>query len=149
VYVTYIATTVDRVWQALVDGEITRQYWIGNENLSDWREGSPWQHRATDPKRTVRVMGKVMEIRPPHRLVLSWAEPSQVDDPAQHSRVQFDLETVAQGVRLTVTHDQFAVGSTMPAKVNGGWPLVLSSLKSFLETGKGLDFSKGSSCGGT
>jgi uncharacterized protein YndB with AHSA1/START domain len=148
VYVTYIATTVDRVWQALVDGEITRQYWFGNENVSDWREGSQWQHRTADAKRAVRVMGKVMEIRPPHRLALSWAEPSEVDDPVQHSRVQFDIEAVGQGVRLTVTHDQFAVGSPMPGKINAGWPMVLSSLKTFLETGTGLDFSASpSGCG--
>jgi uncharacterized protein YndB with AHSA1/START domain len=146
VYVTYIATTADRVWQALIDGQITRQYWGGMENLSDWREGSAWQHRATDAARTVRVMGKVIEVRPPNRLVLTWAEPDQVEDLAQHSRVAFDIDMVGNSVRLTVTHDQFAVGSQMPSRITNGWPRVLSSLKSLLETGTPLDIWATSSC---
>lgn len=139
VYVTYIATTADRVWKALIDGEITRQYWAGNENVSDWREGSSWQHRTTDPARSVRVVGTVIEIRPPQRLVLSWAEPGNANDPAQHSRVVFDIDTIDNAVRLTVTHDQFAIGSEMPGRITKGWPRVLSSLKSLLETGTALD----------
>ena len=138
VYVTYIATTADRVWQALVKGELTRQYWAGNENASDWREGSPWEHRTTDATPVVRVMGKVIEIRPPHRLVLSWAAPSKVHDPLQHSRVTFDIEAADHAARLTVTHDQFVVGSEMLKPITDGWPRVLSSLKSFLETGTPL-----------
>jgi hypothetical protein len=67
--------------------------------------------------------------------VLSWADP---DDLADRSRVTFEIETIKDSVCLTVTHDQFKAGSPMPGKVNGGWPRVLSSLKSFLETGKGL-----------
>lgn len=145
---TYIATTAERVWQALVQGEVTRQYWAGNENLSDWREGSTWEHRASDPARTLRVLGKVIEIRPPHRLVLTWAEPSTADDPAQHSRVVFDIEPMDKVVRLTVTHDGFAVGSEMPGRISNGWPRVLSSLKSLLETGTALNAWSGTSgCG--
>ena len=148
VYVTYIATTADRVWQALIDGEITRQYWAGYENHSDWREGSSWQHRSPDAAHTVRVMGKVIEIRPPHRLILTWAEPDKADDLSQHSRVTFDIESMDHAVRLTVTHDQFAVGSDMPGRISKGWPRVLSSLKSLLETGTVLDVWSGpSSCG--
>lgn len=138
VYVTYIATRPDRVWQALIDGELTRRYWAGNENRSDWQEGSTWEHRTTDADPTVRIMGKVIEIRPPHRLVLSWAEPGAAHDLSQHSRVTFEIEAVEDSVRLTVTHDQFVVGSDMPRRVTDGWPRVLSSLKSFLETGTTL-----------
>lgn len=146
-YVTYIATTAERVWRALIEGDITRQYWAGNENVSDWREGSTWEHRAGDAKRTVRVLGKVIEIRPPHRLVLTWAEPATAHDPAQTSRVTFEIEAVAAAVRLTVTHDEFAVGSDLPRRIGGGWPRVLSSLKSLLETGAALDiWSAPSSC---
>lgn len=148
VYVTYIATTADRVWQALINGEITKQYWAGNENVSDWCEGSAWQHRASDPARTVRVLGKVIEIRPPHRLVLTWAEPSTADDLSQHSQVRFDIEALENSVRLTVTHDQFAVESEMPGRIANGWPRVLSSLKSLLETGTALNVWSGpSGCG--
>jgi uncharacterized protein YndB with AHSA1/START domain len=143
VYVTYIATTAEKVFQALIDGELTRQYWKGMENVSDWREGSAWQHR--DPARNVRVMGKVLEIRPPCRLVLSWVEPSKADDPAQHSRVTFDIEPVKEAVKLTVTHDDFVVGSTMFGPISNGWPCVLSNLKSLLETGRTFDVWSG--CG--
>lgn len=148
VYVTYIATTADRVWQALINGELTKQYWAGNENISDWQKDSAWQHRSSDPARTVRVVGKVIEIHPPHRLILTWAEPNNADDLTQHSRVTFDIESMDNAVRLTVTHDEFAVGSTMPGRITNGWPRVLSSLKSFLETGTALNIWSGNaSCG--
>lgn len=81
-------------------------------------------------------MGKVIEIRPPQRLVLSWVEPAKVDDPRQHSRVIFDIETLTDAVRLTVTHENFVVGSTMFGPISDGWPRVLSNLKSLLETGR-------------
>lgn len=136
VYVTYIATTAERVFKALIDGEFTRQYWGGMENRSDWRAGSTWEH--CDAQQRVRVLGKVIEIRPPHRLVLSWVEPAKVDDPQQHSRVIFDIATLTDAVRLTVTHEHFVVGSTMFGPISDGWPRVLSNLKSLLETGKTL-----------
>jgi uncharacterized protein YndB with AHSA1/START domain len=72
VYVTYIATTPERVWHALLDGELTRQYW-GHENVSDWKPGSDWQLVADDGKRTVRHVGKVLESVPNKRFVLTWA----------------------------------------------------------------------------
>ncbi len=135
VYTTYIRSTPKDVWAAITKPEFTRQYWGGNTNASDWKKGSTWQHLSAGEKPEAWVTGKVLESSPPKRLVLSWADP---DDLKDKSRVTFEIETVKDSVCLTVTHDQFKAGSTMPGKVNGGWPRVLSSLKSFLETGKGL-----------
>ena len=84
-------------------------------------------------------MGEVVEHTPPRRLVITWADPSQADDPAKVSRVSFDIVPFDGMVRLTVTHDELEAGSGMAAGISEGWPLVLSSLKSFLETGQAID----------
>jgi uncharacterized protein YndB with AHSA1/START domain len=138
VYVIYIAATAEMVWKALLDGEFTRQYW-GAENLSDWQPGSSWEHRRSDATRSVLVLGEVLEAVAPHRLVLTWADPEDTRDKARHSRVSFDIEAVGDMIRLTVTHDELEAGSEMQRKVSQGWPRVLSSLKSLLETGRPLN----------
>ena len=136
VYVTYIASTPARVWKALTDGELTRQYWK-HTNESDWKPGSKWKHVADDDQGTVKLVGKVVEVVPSKRLVLTWAEPTDAADTSGHSRVAIDLETVGQMVRLTVTHEDLQ--PDMARKIASGWPRVLSSLKSLLETGRALD----------
>jgi uncharacterized protein YndB with AHSA1/START domain len=138
VYVIYIATTPNKVWSALLEGELTRQYWK-HKNVSDWKKGSKWQHIADDGKGTLRLEGEVLEIVPDKRLVLSWAEPADAKERSKHTRVAIDIETVGDMVRLTVTHDELKAGSEMLRKISIGWPRVFSSLKSFLETGRPLD----------
>ena len=138
VYVTYIRSTPDKVIEAITHPEIARRYW-GHENVSDWTPGSPWQHVRADAQRDVKLVGKVIEIAPPKRLVISWASPSQADDPAATSRVSFDIAEYDGMVRLTVTHDELEAGSGMATGIQKGWPIVLSSLKSLLETGQGID----------
>jgi uncharacterized protein YndB with AHSA1/START domain len=138
VYVIYIASTAEKVWKALLDGEMTKQYWA-HENVSDWKPGSKWEHRRFDEARTVDLIGEVVECVPPRRLVLTWIEPRDAADKGKHSRVTLELETVAGMVRLTVTHDELQEGSEMQRKISNGWPRVLSSLKSFLETGRPLN----------
>ena len=137
VYVTYIATAPETVWKALLDGEFTRQYW-GHENVSDWRPGSPWEHRRADAQKSVVLLGTVLEADAPRRLVMTWADPKDRDHRDRYSRVTFDIEPVADMVRLTVTHEDLEPGSEMQRKVSQGWPRVLSSLKSLLETGRPL-----------
>ncbi len=137
VYVTYIAAAQQRIWDALVKPEFTKQYW-GKANVSDWKPGSTWEHRDTDDAGSVMIAGKVVESEPPRRLVLTWAAPRDAADPAAHSRVTFELEPIDSMVRLTVTHDRLTPGSDMNRSISAGWPRVLSSLKSFLETGKAL-----------
>jgi uncharacterized protein YndB with AHSA1/START domain len=136
VYVTYIATTAQQVWDALLKGELTRQYW-GHENVSDWKPGSKWQHVADDGKRTVRLVGEVLESVPNKRLVMTWGDAVAAADKVKRSRVAIDIETVGEMVRLTVTHDELS--PQMRRDITNGWPRVLSSLKSFLETGRPLN----------
>jgi uncharacterized protein YndB with AHSA1/START domain len=136
-YVTYIATTAERLWKALLDGEFTRQYW-GHENVSDWQEGSEWEHRRGDASGATVVLGQVIAAHAPKHLVITWAEPRDRGNKERHSRVTFDIETLGDMVRLTVTHDELAPGSDMERNVSQGWPRVLSSLKSLLETGRAL-----------
>ena len=134
VYKTYIRSTAKKTWDAITKPEFTRQYWGGMANVSDWKKGSKWQHLAKD--NDPWILGEVTESAPPKRLVLTWADPDQLKD---KSRVAFEIEPIEDMVCLTVTHDRFKTGSDMANKVSRGWPLVLSSLKSFLETGNGLN----------
>jgi uncharacterized protein YndB with AHSA1/START domain len=136
VYVTYIVSTPEKVFEAITRPEIARRYWA-HENVSDWQTGSKWEHVGADGG--VRVAGKVIEHTPPMRLVISWASPATFSDPAKHSRVTFDVTPFDGMVRLTVTHDELEPGSKMASDIGNGWPRVLSSLKSFLETGRALD----------
>ena len=134
VYTTYIRSTPKKTWDAITNPKFTRQYWAGMTNVSDWKKGSRWEHH--NPEKEVWIMGEVVECTPPKRLVLTWADP---DDLKDKSRVTFEIEAIENQVCLTVTHDKFKDGSKMAEKVSRGWPRVLSSLKSFLETGKGLN----------
>jgi uncharacterized protein YndB with AHSA1/START domain len=144
VYVTYIATTAENVWQALTDTDITWRYWGGLtaasprwENVSDWKPGSRWHQRRHDEAETVGVVGKVLESTPPRRLVLTWARPEDADNAEKTSRVTFEIEPQGDRlVKLTVLHED--LDPDMQQKVAGGWPQVLSNLKTLLETGDSL-----------
>ena len=140
VYVTYIRATREKVFEAITRPDVARRYW-GSENVSDWRPGSKWAHVRANDERTIQVVGEVVEVSPPTRLVMTWASPSQASDPASYSRVTFETEEYEDMVRLTVTHDELEANSQMANSMKKGWPAVLSSLKSFLETGRGLDVS--------
>jgi len=134
VYTTFIRSTPEKTWDAITKPEFARQYWAGIGNVSDWKPGSKWEHIAKGDE--VWITGEVVESTPPKRLVLTWADPDDLEDV---SRVTFEIEPVEDNVCLKVTHDNFKPDSKMEAKVAGGWPRVLSSMKSFLETGKGLN----------
>lgn len=140
VYVTYIETTPEKLWNALTHPEFTRQYWFGIELSSDWKPGSPVQHRRKGGKDLVE--GKVLEANPPKLLSYTFRE---VDGPASHeppTKVVMELEPEAGTgtVRLTVTHTDFVPNSKHRSSISQGWPAVLSGLKSYLETGKVLQF---------
>jgi uncharacterized protein YndB with AHSA1/START domain len=145
VYVTYIATTPEKVWQALVETDLMREWWVdpgagcARVNVSDWKPGSRWEHQRADGTGTVDIVGKVVEATPPRRLIFTWARPKDAEDDSKHSRVSFDIEPYGNGlVRLTVTHDDLEGDPQMLEGISGGWPKILSNLKTLLETGHAL-----------
>ena len=137
IYVSYIAATAEAVWQALLEPEFTRQYWE-HDNVSDWQPGSDWAHHRIDGSGVDDIVGTVISSEPPRKLVLSWASAENKHVAENHSKVTLDIDTVGTMVRLTVTHEDLVVDSPMLRGISFGWPRVLCSLKSLLETGKPL-----------
>jgi uncharacterized protein YndB with AHSA1/START domain len=136
VYVTYIRTTPEKLWDALTKPEFTRAYWCETWQESTWEAGSPW--RIMIPDGRVADSGEVLEIDRPRRLVLSWRNEFTEMKTEGYSRATFDLEPVGESVKLTVTHEMDRDGSKFIAAVSNGWPHILASLKSLLETGTAL-----------
>jgi uncharacterized protein YndB with AHSA1/START domain len=137
VYVTYIQTTPEKLWEALIKPEFTKQYWVGVSQISDWKVGSSWKLEFSDGR--VADTGEVLEIDPPRRLVVSWQNEFRLDLKEEgHSRATFDIERTGDLVKLTVTHEIDREGSKLIEAVSGGWPAILSGLKTLLETGKPL-----------
>jgi uncharacterized protein YndB with AHSA1/START domain/DNA-binding transcriptional ArsR family regulator len=132
VYVTYIKSSPELVWESLTDAKLTAEYW-GHSNVSDWRVGSPWEHRRVDGSGIADVIGTVQESVPPRRLAMTFEAPGQTP-PEGPSRVTFDIEPYQDIVRLTVTHENLGSRDALEA-ISAGWPAVCSNLKSLLETG--------------
>jgi uncharacterized protein YndB with AHSA1/START domain len=131
VYVTYIVSTPQKVWEALTDAEISARYWE-RQNVSDWKVGSRWTHGFAG--KSPDVVGRVLESDPPRRLVTTWLRPDHEDQPEFANRCTFEIEDVGGKVKLTVTHADLSDQDLK--NVSGGWPAVLSNLKTMLETGK-------------
>jgi uncharacterized protein YndB with AHSA1/START domain len=137
VYVTYIRTTQEALWDALTKPEFTRAYWWGTWLDSDWQQGSPWRMVLADGR--TADAGEVTEVDRPRRLVLRWRNEFRPELKAEgYSRAVFELEPLGESVKLTVTHTIDVDGSKFIAAVSTGWPMILASLKSFLETGEPL-----------
>lgn len=137
VYVTYISSTPEKVFDALITPEMTRKYWA-HLNVSDWKVGSQWKHENAENGNT-DLVGKVLESDRPKRLVISWASPADKDNPAKYTKVTFLVEPGTNAIRLTVTHEDLEPGSDMDRGIRRGWPVVLSNLKTLLETGNAMD----------
>jgi uncharacterized protein YndB with AHSA1/START domain len=137
VYVTYIESSAERVWEALTQPEITAAYW-GRRQISDWKVGFPWEHQRTDGSGIADIAGRVLESTPPHRLVMTWGPPGETSAD-RISTVTFEIEPYHEIVRLTVIHEE--LDDEMLAGVSWGWPAILANLKSLLETGRVLSRS--------
>lgn len=143
VYVTYIECTPAELWEALTTTELISQYWSGRINTSKWKKGAALESRS--PEGNLEWQGKILESQRPRRLVYTFDVVGSKEGP---SRVTFDIEPPkrtdrhrSSALRLTVTHDQFPAGSKIHQGVSNGWPTVLSSLKSLLETGRAIQFT--------
>jgi uncharacterized protein YndB with AHSA1/START domain len=141
VYVTYIRTTAKKLWQALMDPEFTRQYWAGTWQESDWKPGATW--RIMIPDGRVADSGEIVEIDPQKKLVLKWRNEFMPELRAEgYSRMTYELETVGEAVKLTVIHEIDKPDSKLIKAVSGGWPMILASLKSLLETGESFEATR-------
>jgi uncharacterized protein YndB with AHSA1/START domain len=135
VYVTYIRTTPERLWSALTaDVPFMKQYWFGTYCESTWSAGSPWTHVAVDGQ--ILDAGEIVEAEAPRRLVVRWENQNKPDLKAEGaSRCAMEVERSGTAVKLSITHTIERDASKLIAAVSGGWPKVVSNLKSLLETG--------------
>lgn len=137
VYVTYIRTTPEKLWEALTSPQFQKQYWFGMHQECDWKVGSPWKILFSDGR--VADAGEVLESDPPCRLVLKWRNEFRPELKEEgYSRCTYEIEHDAGVTKLTITHTIDRDGARFIEAVSGGWPKVLSSLKSLLETGEAM-----------
>ncbi len=137
VYVTYIRTTREKLWRALIEPEFTRKYWVETWQESEWKPGAAW--RIMIPDGRLADSGEILDIEPHKRLVLKWRnefKPELRDE--GFSRLTYELEQVGESVKLTLIHESDKPGSKLIDAVSQGWPHILASLKSLLETGESL-----------
>jgi len=138
IYVIYIRTTPKKLWQALTTPEFNRQFFYGTAQESDWKPGAAW--RLVKPDGGICDSGEVLEIEPPRRLVLKWRNEFMPELRAEgYSRMTCELEKQGASVKLTIVHEMDQAGSKFIESVSEGWPPILSSLKSLLETGESLE----------
>jgi uncharacterized protein YndB with AHSA1/START domain len=136
VYVTYIETTPEKLWEALTSSEFSRRYWFGTELRTDWKVSSPF---ALVVNGTTTDVGEILEADPPRRLSYSFKH--VLNDEMRNekaTKVVFTVEPYGKLMKLTLTHEGFAEGSKLLDGISKGWPAIMSSLKSLLETGAAL-----------
>lgn len=133
VYVTYIRIAPEKVWDALTTSEIIRQYRFGMSIESDWTTGSAWTMRADG---NLMDSGEILESVPSKRLVMSWRCEWKPEFKAEgDTRCSFEIEPAGTSTKLTLTHSMKRPDSKFIGAVAEGWSMVLSNLKSLLETG--------------
>jgi uncharacterized protein YndB with AHSA1/START domain len=134
VYVTYIRTTPEKLWAALTDPEFMKQYWFGTHCESRWTAGSSWKMRYPDGR--ISDAGEIVEAEPPRRLVIRWQHQDKPELKAEgESLCTMELEPIGTAVKLSITHSIEREPSKFIVAVSGGWPKIISNLKSLLETG--------------
>ena len=141
VYVIYIRTTAEKLWDALTKPEFTRAYWVGCTQESTWKAGAEWKLMIPDGR--VADAGEVVEIAKPKKLVLKLRNEFIPELRAEgYSRCTMELDPQGDTVKLTITHEMDKTDSKFITSVSTGWPAILSSLKSLLETGDSLEATK-------
>jgi uncharacterized protein YndB with AHSA1/START domain len=126
------------LWKALIEPEFTRQFWCNTTQESEWKPGATW--KILMPDGAVADSGEVVEIDPHRRLVLKWRNEFRPELKAEgYSRLTYQLEPEGKSVKLTVIHEMEKEGSKFIEAVSSGWPHILASLKSLLETGESLE----------
>jgi len=137
VYVTYIRTTPEKLWSALTDAEFMKQYWFGMRGESEWTVGSPWKLVSGDDQ--VYDAGEIVEADPPRRLVIRWQNQIKPELNAEGASLcTMEIERSGTAIKLSVTHTIERDASKLIEAVSGGWPKVLSNLKSLLESGSAV-----------
>ena len=135
VYVTYIKTTPEKLWEALTSQEMSKLYWFGAHLESEWKVGAPW--KIVFPDGRVADSGEILECDRPKRIVIKWRNEWSPEHRAEgYSRCTMDIEQTDGAVKLTVMHSIDRPESKFIGAVSNGWPRILSNLKSLLETGK-------------
>ena len=135
VYVTYIRTTPEKLWSALTgDVEFMKQYWFGVQCESQWTPGSSW--KMVSPDGGISDAGEIVEAEPPRRLVIRWVHEKKPELKAEGASLcTLELERSGTAVKLSITHTIEREPSNLISAVSGGWPKIISNLKSLLETG--------------
>ena len=137
VYVTYIRTTPEKLWSALTDPAFMQQYWFGVRGESQWTAGSAWKN--VSPQGQILDAGEIVEAEPPRRLVIRWQNQFKPELKAEgDSLCTMEIETSGTAVKLSITHTIEREPSKFIEAVSGGWPKVISNLKSLLETGSAV-----------
>jgi len=135
VYVTFIRTTPERLWSALTTPDFTKQYFFGVHHETDWKPGSPWRLVFSDGR--TADAGGILEVEPLKRLVIKWRNEFKPELKAEgYSRCTIALEPTGGAMKLTITHTIDRAESKLIEAISGGWPRILSNLKSLLETGE-------------
>ena len=134
VYVTFIRTTPERLWSALTTNEFMKEYWFGVQFKTEWKAGAQWEMLYPDGR--VTDAGEILEFDPPKRLVLKWRNEFKPELKAEgYGLCVIELAPISEAVKLTITHTIDRADSKLIEAVSGGWPRILSNLKSLLETG--------------
>jgi uncharacterized protein YndB with AHSA1/START domain len=135
VYVTYIRTTPKKLWSALTeDTEFMKQYWFGIHSESQWTAGSSWKMVSGEGQ--ILDSGEIVEAEPPRRLVIRWQHQKMPELKAEgFSLCTMELEPSGTAVKLSITHTIEREPSKFIEAVSGGWPKIVSNLKSLIESG--------------
>jgi uncharacterized protein YndB with AHSA1/START domain len=141
VYSIYIRTTPEKLWETLLSPEFQRRFWAETWQESEWKVGAAWKIMLPDGR--VADTGEILEFEPHKRIVLTWRNEFKPELKNEgFSRMTYELDRQGDSVKLTVTHQMDRPGTKFIQAVSQGWPPILSSLKSLLETGEALDMTR-------